>query len=164
MQQMSTSQPQRPSGGRLQPLHGGQNAADGRSAPCRPPWQLIAAQLQGSHTAAGAAHHVSSLAADLSVPRPDGRRPKGLAPRGGSRARHTTAKRCASAFRTRPIARFPAQSAPSCARLTACTAAFLPWQANWRARTPARRPQLPGPVPGRGAARISRPRRRAGWR
>jgi hypothetical protein len=126
MQQMSTSQPQRPSGGRLQSLDGGQKAAVGRSAPCRPPWQLIAAQLQDSHTAAGAAHHVSSLAADLCVPRPDGRRPKGLAPRGGSRARHTTSKRCAPASRTRPIARFPARSTPSYARLTLPQPPFRP--------------------------------------
>ena len=115
---------------RLQPLHGGQNAAVGRSAPCRPPWQLIAAQLQDSHTAAGAAHHVSSLAADLCVPRPDGRRPKGLAPRGGSRARHRTSKQCAPAPRTRPIARFPARSALSVCPSDASTAAFPPWQVD----------------------------------
>jgi hypothetical protein len=46
----------------------------------------------------------------------------------------------------------------------ASTAAFPPWQVDWCARKPARWPGMPGPVPGRGAARVGRPRRRAGWR
>ena len=46
----------------------------------------------------------------------------------------------------------------------ASTAAFPPWQVDWCARKPARWPGMPGPVPGRGAARVGRPWRRAGWR
>ena len=97
---------------------------------------------------------MSSLAADLCVPRPDGRRPRGLAPQGGSRPRHRTSRWCAVASQTRPIARFSAQSALSYARLTACTAAFSPWQVDLRARKPAR-------LPGMYARPDARERRRA---